>query len=149
MELFSRRRWRLYQPKWQAVVFMTNQKNYAALARHHSIHVWLLGQFSCSSPSTKELHASAQVKVTSCDSILRTWKVVSGLKKSFLVLRWTFAATSWTQSSTCPGSRSGAGLDSSRRWILSSVTSSTWLSSSGPWTSWRSRCQTSRRRNAY
>ena len=31
-------------------------KNYAAHAWHYSTHVWLLGQSSCSSPSTKDIH---------------------------------------------------------------------------------------------
>ena len=31
-------------------------KSYATHAWHHSMHVWLLGQSGCSSPSTKELH---------------------------------------------------------------------------------------------
>ena len=57
MELFSRRRWRLDRPKQKAVVFVLNPKNYATRAWHNSIVVWLLGQSSCSSPSTKELHA--------------------------------------------------------------------------------------------
>ena len=55
MELFSSRRWRLYQPKQKAVVFMLNPKTFN---QHVNgiipyIHVWLLGRSSC---STKELH---------------------------------------------------------------------------------------------
>ena len=33
--------------------------NYAVHAWHYSIHVWLLGWFCCSSPSTKELRAQS------------------------------------------------------------------------------------------
>ena len=56
MELFSSRRWRLYRPKQKAVVFILNPKNYATHAWHYSIHVWLLGQSSCLSPTSKKLH---------------------------------------------------------------------------------------------
>ena len=34
------------------VVFMRNQKKMQSHAWHHSIHAWLLGQSSCSSPCT-------------------------------------------------------------------------------------------------
>ena len=57
MDLFCRKRWRLFRSKCLAVLLMTNRKNYAANVLHHSIHVWLMGQTSCSSPSTKEFHA--------------------------------------------------------------------------------------------
>ena len=56
MEIFSRKRWSLYRPVRWAVVFVNNQKLYAAHAWQLSIHVWLLGRPGCSSPSTKELH---------------------------------------------------------------------------------------------
>ena len=56
MELFSSRRWRLDRAKQKAVVFMLNPKIYATHAWHNFIVVWLLGQFSCSTPFTKELH---------------------------------------------------------------------------------------------
>ena len=58
MELFSRRRWRLYLPKlclWQ----IQTQTWY------HPIHVWLLG--CCSSPSTKELLHGFEVNATTSD----------------------------------------------------------------------------------
>ena len=54
-------RWRLHRPKQKAVV--QTPKNYAEHAsRHYSIHIWLLGWSSCSSPSTKELHDLGNVK---------------------------------------------------------------------------------------
>ena len=56
MELFSSRRWRLYRPKQKAVVFMFNPQKLCNASMTNSIVVWLLGQTSCSSPSTKELH---------------------------------------------------------------------------------------------
>ena len=56
MELFSSRRWRLDRAKQKAVVFVLNPKNYATHAWDNSIVVWLLGESSCSSPSTNELH---------------------------------------------------------------------------------------------
>ena len=40
MKLFSRRRWRLYQPKRKAAVFVSNPKNYAA-------HEWHWSMFNC------------------------------------------------------------------------------------------------------
>ena len=55
MELFSSRRCRLDRPKQKAVVFMLNPKKLSNTCLANSIVVWLLGQSSCSSPSTKEL----------------------------------------------------------------------------------------------
>ena len=54
MELFIRRRWRLYRPKWLAVVLWQTGKNYPENGWQCSLHVWLLGQSSCSFPSSKE-----------------------------------------------------------------------------------------------
>ena len=56
MEVFSSRRWRLYRPKQNAVLFMSNLKRLCNTCMAYSIIVWLLGRSSCSSPSTKELH---------------------------------------------------------------------------------------------
>ena len=75
MDLFSSRRWGLQEPKQKAVVFMLNRKNYATLACHNSIVVWLLGRSSCSSPTTKELHGWAHV------TPIKATKVKSGVTK--------------------------------------------------------------------
>ena len=68
MELFCSSRWRLYRPKRWAIVFISTPappKIFAPLARHHSIHVWLLGRSRRSAPSTKELHARPIVIISS------------------------------------------------------------------------------------
>ena len=54
MEIFSSRRWRLHWPKQKSVVLLLNPNK---LCMKNSIVVSLLGRSSCSSPSTKELHA--------------------------------------------------------------------------------------------
>ena len=46
MELFSRRRWRLYRARWWAVVFITKPKILYSICM--VIHVWLLDQSGCS-----------------------------------------------------------------------------------------------------
>ena len=55
--LVGSRRRRLYRPKQKYALLWQPQTNYAAQAWYYSIHVWLLGRSSCSSPSTsKDLH---------------------------------------------------------------------------------------------
>ena len=48
------------RPSGKLLCLCQTAKNCRAHALHHSIHVWLLDRSSCSSPSTKELHAFAQ-----------------------------------------------------------------------------------------
>ena len=49
-------------------------KNYTTHAWHNSIVVWLLGRYSCSSPSTKELHASWDYNVPPSKDVSK-WNV--------------------------------------------------------------------------
>ena len=63
MELFSRRRWSLFGPRGKLLCLWQTSKNYATHEWYHAIRVSLLGRFSCSSPSTKELHVSTFVLI--------------------------------------------------------------------------------------
>ena len=89
VELFISRRWRLDRPKQKAVVVMLNPKNYALHARHNEIVVWLLGQSSCSSPSTEELCGRCHcLSVSRRSTFLRSSRIeflpAKGIKKSHL-----------------------------------------------------------------
>ena len=49
-------RWRLYRPKWYAIVLMTKPNKISSAYKVRFNTYWLLGRSSCYSPSTKELH---------------------------------------------------------------------------------------------